>query len=142
MDGEGARELVDWRVKERERGNRYVSAMTHRCRIFIASGWGGELRGDGGAGGREGKRLGRRPGRHHCAVDGGWWRGRDCGDKGSEERRGGGEGETRRVGREGPGREGGTVEESEEGRMNGTGQSGKDERMERMSGEDGNRAVS
>lgn len=35
----GARELADWRV--RERGNRYVSAMTHQCWIFIASGGGG-----------------------------------------------------------------------------------------------------
>lgn len=74
---------------------------------------------------REGKRLGRRPGRHHCAVDGERWRGRDCGDKGGGDK-------------EGPGREGGTVEESEEGRMNGTGPSGKDERMEI----DENRAVS
>lgn len=40
---------LDWRV--RGRGNRYVSAMTHRCLVFIASG-GREVCGGGGARGQ------------------------------------------------------------------------------------------
>lgn len=55
----------------RGRGNQYVSAMTHRCRVFIAS---GGREGGAGAEERGAKRFGRRPGQHHRTVGREWWR--------------------------------------------------------------------